>query len=567
MKVIRIRRKECISVCSLIVCVVFSLYVYENSKRSLLAYDMDFKLSENTRKCLDNRDSVSRRQGTLGFRSDIVLGDVKNDADYLKNKENSTLFGVNMFLSDIIGFRRRLDDIRPEQCKEKSYIKDLPVVSIVVIFRDEPLSTLLRTVYGILDTCPDHLLEEIVLVDDGSVMKDTIIGVKIHVANLHKVKMIRNEKSMGLMNARHRGISEITSDHFIVLDAHVEFNVGWLEPILYRLKQEPKALLTSDIAQIDKETFEIHHGPFDKAFLCFEQVSLNEQFAHYSDEYLRKRNGKVDPIEICIFRGMMMAMNKHFYFQIGGFDTGMEVWGIEHIEMSVKVWLCGGRVELVPCSIVAHLFRITPWQTVEKTNTYVFKNKLRFAEVWMDGSVKKLMIDSLSKGHPTIDSGDLTKRKEIRDQNKCQSYSFFMQKIKSLTDGIYFPEKPQRYGRIINKAKQKCLDAVYSQEVSLILYQCHQLDNQNFLMTKDGRIKNILSWLKVGNDSQQIVVDKDAQFWWRDSEYVWRVTEKGAIQHVNTAMCLVVGDENNVVLATCNEQSGQQWEWEKFPIS
>ena len=50
-------------------------------------------------------------------------------------------------------------------------------------------------------------------------------------------------------------------------------------------------------------------------------------------------------------------MRKEYFLQLGGFDPGMKVWGTEQIELSVKVWLCGGRVEMIPCSRVVHMFR------------------------------------------------------------------------------------------------------------------------------------------------------------------------------------------------------------------
>lgn len=45
---------------------------------------------------------------------------------------------------------------------------NLPKTSVVIAFYNEAWSTLLRTVYSVLETSPDILLEEVILVDDYS---------------------------------------------------------------------------------------------------------------------------------------------------------------------------------------------------------------------------------------------------------------------------------------------------------------------------------------------------------------------------------------------------------------
>ncbi|WAR03469.1 GALT4-like protein [Mya arenaria] len=229
----------------------------------------------------------------------------------MKRRNESLKYGMNMFISDLIGFRRTLADKRSQKCRDIVYPNNLPTASIIIIFRDEPLSTLMRTVYG--DTCPSELLEEIILVKNGTVDRSTVIGVQIHVRNMDNVILIRSEKSRGLMMARQQGIERARSVYFIVLDSHIEFNIGWLEPVLNRLVQEPNAkhLMTGDA---------------NRLFLSFEQITINEQWARFSDEFILKRNGSVDPIELCMVPGMMMAMHKEFFLQLGGFDPGMEVW-------------------------------------------------------------------------------------------------------------------------------------------------------------------------------------------------------------------------------------------------
>lgn len=54
----------------------------------------------------------------------------------------------------------------------------------------------------------------------------------------------------------------------------------------------------------------------------------------------------------------------------------------------VQTWMCGGTLEIVPCSHVGHIFRKrSPYKWRTGVNV-LKKNSIRLAEVWMDDYAK-----------------------------------------------------------------------------------------------------------------------------------------------------------------------------------
>lgn len=173
-------------------------------------------------------------------------------------KQINDTHGYNGYLSDKIALNRSLKDLRPKEyssrkfslleqknnvlnpfnsvhfrCIHEKYSSKLPSVSVIIIFHNEHLSTLLRTCYSVLNRSPANLLAEIILVDDASTIADLGEDLALYIeSSLPIAKLVRLEQRMGLIKARVAGAKAANSEILVFLDSHCEAYHNWLPPLL-----------------------------------------------------------------------------------------------------------------------------------------------------------------------------------------------------------------------------------------------------------------------------------------------------------------------------------------------
>lgn len=115
----------------------------------------------------------------------------------------------------------------------KKYLAKLPSATVIIVFNNEHLKTLIRTCVTVINRSPAKLLDEIILVNDGSDMDE--LGKPLQDALKQfdsKVKLINLPNRTGLIRARLIGARAATSEVLVFLDAHCEANTNWLPPLL-----------------------------------------------------------------------------------------------------------------------------------------------------------------------------------------------------------------------------------------------------------------------------------------------------------------------------------------------
>merc|ERR1711920_458213 len=82
--------------------------------------------------------------------------------------------------------------------------------------------------------------------------------------------------------------------------------------------------------------------------------------------------------------GGIFAMRTDWFRRLRFFDPGMEQWGGDHFELTMKVWRCGGRIEIVPCSRIGHVFRTPQDRPYEVEINQVVRNYARLSRIWTE---------------------------------------------------------------------------------------------------------------------------------------------------------------------------------------
>ncbi|XP_053273944.1 N-acetylgalactosaminyltransferase 7 isoform X1 [Pleuronectes platessa] len=495
----------------------------------------------------------------------LVLGPEYKDSVQASIKE----FGFNMVASDMISLDRTISDIRHEECKYWHYDDRLLTSSVVIVFHNEGWSTLMRTIHSVIKRTPRRYLAEIVMIDDFS----NKVHLKERLEEYLKqwnglVKLFRNEKREGLIQARSIGAEKANKGQVLIyLDAHCEVGINWYAPLVAPISKDRTVCTVPLVDSIHGQKFTIEaqgggdkdgfaRGAWDWSML-WKRVPLGDR-----EKPLRKT--LTEPYRSPAMAGGLFAIERDFFFELGLYDPGLQIWGGENFEISYKIWQCGGQLLFVPCSRVGHIYRLQGWEgnppPAHVGSSPTLKNYVRVVEVWWDDYK-----DYFYASRPetlTLAYGDISELKRFREEHRCKSFKWFMEEI-AYDIPLHYPLPPKNveWGEIRGFETSYCIDSMgHTNGGHVEIGPCHRMGgNQLFRINEANQLMQYDQCLTRGEDNSAVIIthcENNQHTEWKLFKDLHRFT------HVPTGRCLDRSDLlHKVFISECdNNKTTQKWE-------
>ncbi|NWQ95628.1 GALT5 acetylgalactosaminyltransferase, partial [Burhinus bistriatus] len=380
------------------------------------------------------------------FGHPVAVPDDKQEEAKSRWKEGN----FNVYLSDLIPVDRAVADTRPAGCSEQRVHDDLPTTTIIMCFVDEVWSTLLRSVHSVLSRSPPHLIEEVILVDDFST-KGSVSPLEPFKAFNWLLKCKQLYSPGEHQRVSMKPISEGGPGSFPQTK-----RCKWVAVSKRSVRSSSRCRTPAE--ECDSEFVIPIFSPF--SYMTVDNFQrgiftwpMNFGWRQIPQEVIEKNKIKETDIIRCpVMAGGLFSIDKQYFFELGAYDPGLDVWGGENMEISFKV-RCSGQ-PIVPCSRVGHIFRNdNPYSFPKDRVRTVERNLARVAEVWLDEYKELFYGHAYHLVLKNLDVGNLTQQIQLRKKLQCKSFRWYLENV--------YPdlEAPlvKASGLLVNIAMARCI--------------------------------------------------------------------------------------------------------------
>ncbi|KAM5315203.1 polypeptide N-acetylgalactosaminyltransferase 15 isoform 2-T2 [Glossophaga mutica] len=261
-------------------------------------------------------------------------------------------------------------------------------------------------------------------------------------------------------------------------------------------------------------------------------------------------------------------MDRRYFQNTGAYDPLMSLRGGENLELSLKTWLCGGSVEILPCSRVGHIYKSQDADSPLDPEATLL-NKVRVAETWL-GSFKETFYKhspkafSLSKA----EKPDCTERLQLQRRLGCRMFHWFLANV---YPELYPSEhRPRFSGKLHNTGLGFCADCQAEGDLlgcALMLAPCSNSRQQQHLEHTGRKEIHFGSpqHLCFGVRREQVVLQNCTEEGPTIHQQHWDFQENGMIVHVVSGKCMEAAvQENNkeLYLRQCDGKASQLWHFD-----
>mmetsp|Transcript_58838 Transcript_58838/g.137831 ORF Transcript_58838/g.137831 Transcript_58838/m.137831 type:complete len:627 (-) Transcript_58838:128-2008(-) len=304
-----------------------------------------------------------------------------------------------------------------------------------------------KTVMSVAKSVPGGIgggiLEDIVVVDDGSQPALNQEFLTDAFREKYSIKLVRHEKAVGLMGAKSAGAAKAAGDVIVFFDCHVAPQDDWYRKFLDSIAMNYRRIVVPVITNLDIDTWkEVNRNQgFAKCYLTwdadFKWVDSTSAF-------------------MPVLSGGLLGISRRWWNETGGYDDGMSGWGGENVDQSLRSWLCGGEIVSLPNAYVAHMWRKTEdprtKQNYEVTQLDSVKNKARAVLAWYDEFREKaaeyplmsyvgLLENQAAQTSQQVSlNRDVSNFEEVKQRLQCRPFAWFLWRFRDIyVDGGLLP--------------------------------------------------------------------------------------------------------------------------------